>query len=324
MTAGATTWTIWGNRTGWLLAGGVAAVVLLGAALIYSAGRQTGRTALTRDPAALRPLELPTAAAALAPAPAPGDGSADLRRALTLVGNDLAAFERFVARGRSADLPAVEPALALAREAAEHQTLRPLAADAAEVVAYPTIAAREPLRNLAVLGRALLRAGLLREKTGDAAAAGADFRAAFRIGRAMFRERLVWDEARIGLAMMVEASGGLADGGAARAALGELSRDRLQPIAQALTAGGTERAGRHVGDALALIDDGQEPMWRREAVFALARQRFNAARHADRAAAEWKLKDLAESADDPLLRAAAAEARDLSASAYRTTRVDPL
>ncbi|MEM6561497.1 MAG: hypothetical protein AAF656_07835, partial [Planctomycetota bacterium] len=104
---------IWGNRTGWLIAVIVAAVMGGVLAIAYVAGGRTGRTELSRAPENLAPLTLPEEVAAFEPIVGfvPGDGGARLRGVVARVVERPGLVEDWLARGGRADVTKIEPLL---------------------------------------------------------------------------------------------------------------------------------------------------------------------------------------------------------------------
>jgi hypothetical protein len=274
----------------------------------------------------MAPIALPAAATNLLPP----TGAGDATELLALAETERGVLRSFVERGTAADLDRHADLFRQLREAAAAVGDQPLEAVAADVQAYPTTAARKPLMRVALAGKALLRSGLLRENAGDTTAAD-DFRAAYQLGRALARERLVYEQLDLGLTLMTDAAIGLREAGevpptdadAAVAAIRTMRETDLAPLRNALNAGGTERAGRHTGDYFNLAENA-DPMWQLEALHALARQRFNADSRPTQVAVEANLARYATEFPPGPLRSAAEAARDLTIADYRTTRTTPL
>jgi hypothetical protein len=72
----------------------------------------------------------------------------------------------------------------------------------------------------------------------------------------------------------------------------------------------------HAGDVFHIARSAKDRMWRVEAILKLGRMRYNAARLADQQAATRALEELSDDAD-PVIRAAANAARNLTVQEYR-------
>ncbi|MEM8873473.1 MAG: hypothetical protein AAGD32_04360 [Planctomycetota bacterium] len=326
-------WAIWGNRNGWIIATFLLLALVALLALTYVGGGNTGRTALSLEPANLERLQLPARDEQLdrmVPATTPGDGGALLAGATAQVVERPGLLEDFLGQGGRADPASVEPILATVRDATGRESLT-LFRDPAAVLVYPRNDTRQELRAIKNLGKALLHAGLLRETRGDLEAATADYEAAFLLGRRLFQQRLVEEQLHYGVMLMREASEGLASvresaGGdstvprAVAKALQTWQAERLEPMRQVFLVEDAAVTGVHVGDYIALAEASEEPVWRIESVLTLGRHRFNAARRPDQVAAEAEVFRLAQEASDPHVRAAAQQARDLDLPGHRMVR----
>jgi hypothetical protein len=93
--------------------------------------------------------------------------------------------------------------------------------------------------------------------------------------------------------------------------------DEIVPMWTIIGAIDPKRIAEHSGDVFAIAKDSQERMWRVEAILQLGRLRYNAASGADQRAANRMLKKMAENETDPIIRAAAKAAAELTIEKYR-------
>jgi hypothetical protein len=322
---------MWGNALGWC----ISLVLLAGiaAALVYvdSLNRATAPTALSRDARHVeQTLDLPVAPETLLPElTGPPDAATHVRRAADAYHADPSTYDS-IARGRGVpenfdSLPAITPILEAALS--PEMTLLGGGAVVAEVVTFRK--PRAPLDALRALGACLIQAGLASESRAPSAASRY-YNAALALGAKMFKERLVHDELSRGMSLMSEASlrlAALTSDPARRAALDafdpqlrSFATERITPLWQVLSSIDDRVAARHAGDVIVLARHARERVWRVEAAFTLARYRFRAARRADSLAAARALEELAGSEPDPIVRAAAIAARDMTVEEYRMLR----
>src|SRR5206468_10793092 len=171
---------------------------------------------------------------------------------------------------------------------------------------------------------------LLRSK--DPAGAMRYAQASFALGQRLFQERLTANELLAGLQLMAESAmvmkklSGASGDGALSAKLSEfdssrqeLYRKRIEPMLRVLTAVDERVVGEHPGDVFYLAQHAGDRVWRVEAIFALGRMKYFVGlngRTGDQRGATRKLKKLADD-PDPVIRAAATSARDLTLEEYR-------
>jgi len=105
------------------------------------------------------------------------------------------------------------------------------------------------------------------------------------------------------------------------AARQEFYKQRIEPMLRVLNAVDENIVGQHTGDVFYIAQDKKgERVWRVEAIFALGRMKYfvgTGGRIGDQRGAVKVLKKLADSDPDPVIRAAAASARDLTIDDYR-------
>jgi hypothetical protein len=188
---------------------------------------------------------------------------------------------------------------------------------------------KPPLDQLRLLGNCMVRAALLIEKDKPAEAM-ALYEATFALGDKLYQERLTYAELDAGLNLMAQGSTSIArlaeaNGNASRAkAVKEFDQARklyvteqILPMTRILLSVDQPTIDRHFGDVLHFARHAKERMWRVEAIFSLARYRFDAARIGDQNIANQILRDLAANDPDPIIRTAAIAARDLTIEKYR-------
>jgi hypothetical protein len=93
--------------------------------------------------------------------------------------------------------------------------------------------------------------------------------------------------------------------------------EQILPMTRILLSVDQPTIERHFGDVLYFARYAKERMWRVEAIFALARYRFDAAQIGDQNIANQALRELAANDPDPIIRTASIAARDLTIEQYR-------
>lgn len=180
------------------------------------------------------------------------------------------------------------------------------------------------------LGRATIRDGLDLLPV-DPDAARQRFESAFLLGRAMFEERLTFDELVAGLGLMGESAAAIRmhavqTGDTAMATWIDefdskrirLFNDVVSPVRAATWTFDPAKLARHAGDLFELARHSRERMWRVEATLAIGRFRFDAGegRARDQRHAEEILAELSNDSD-PAVAHAARLAAGLSVEEFR-------
>jgi len=319
---------MWGNKLGWGISGAmvilfVGAVVLLNLSLSISP--PTGKTnALS--------VELPISPAGIVSAGTePGDAGELYLRAIDDYRSNYFAYDQFlgdsgatVAQGMK--LPAVQWLLD-ARDKAECSIFK---AKPELVVTYEPSKAVDALR---VYGNVLTRLGLLTGASGKTPDAIKFHEAAFVLGRWMSAERVVYAEYSAGTGMMGTAAAGLAriylkqkdnvtvakfeDFNNARV---DFEKNTIAPVWRVLSSIDPNVIKNYPGDIFVIARTSSEPMWRTEAVLKLGRMKYFAGRKGDQVGANRTVRALADTDADPVVRRAAALARDLTIEQYRQIR----
>ena len=325
---------MWGNRLGWTIS---LFIMAAAAALLWAVGHsaRSAGTAFARDPHNFEPLALPSPP--LVPGTtAPTAAGPTYRAAIESFERDRALYENFAAAGtlkygRLEELAAVE-VLVGASELAQAEVF---ASHPQEVVNYAhTKPAIEALRTL---GRVMVdRLALMyardpknRELAERYARAGAV------LGDALCRERLTYEEFALGQELLGKSAFVLArladdrkDAAAASAWRDfdarrvAFAREQIEPTLAFVRSIDARVVGTRIGDVFELAKRSKERMWRVEAVMALGRARYfigtSESGAADQRAALATVSELAERDPDPIVRAAAQAARDLTIEQHRT------
>ena len=322
---------MWGNLTGWGIS---ALIVLLVGGWVYLIERGSARTqptSFSSNQAYFEPFRLPERPAALG-ATKDADAGPLYHRAIDLYLDDRALYTNFAAIGKlgSPDAPRLSAIDALV-EAAPCRSMTLFAAEPALLVNYNLN--KPPIEALENLGRVCVdRLALLNQRAGRKEEAAKFYRAGFALGYHLCSERVTYDELNLGLQLLGKTGPMLAklstDAGDTSAAkeYEEFEQRRLkfasglEPVLGVVRAMDAKRVGTHVGDLFELARHANGRMWRVEAMLALGRVRHFAGQGgtaADQRAATAFLRHAAETEQDPVVRAAAAAARDLTVEQHR-------
>ncbi len=322
---------MWGNARGWAISGLIVLAMIGFVAYVqWSAHTITPRTQFSRDPSRNVPISLGVAPTLVAPAMTePTDAGEIYRRTLEEMNKSPQTYSEFSRTGTPADMEDI-PAIQLARQATPCITANIFRRNASQIV---NLENRKPaLAALDLLGKCMIRAGMLIEKDRPAEAMDL-YEATFSLGYKLFDERLTYAEMETGLNLMAagaksiellaQSSGNAQRAESARrfdAARKTLMNDQLLPMLKVLSSVDQPTLEEHFGDVLYFARFAKERVWRIEAIFALARYRFNAARIGDQTTAMQTLRELAEEDDDPIVKLAAAAGRDMTIEQYRMLR----
>jgi hypothetical protein len=301
--------------------GGIGLVVVLGAIGVwyYQRMQLTPPTALSLDPTNLAQLSPPTISPDVVVATQPSDASNDYRQAWVDYQANTDPYDQF------AQNPADPPPLAVALilDAAGKSSAQIFSDHPSEIVDYQ--ADHSTLDQLCDLGRVLERAGLVYHLRKQNDMAEKYFQAVYALGQRLYDERITYDEYSKGVALMNEAAVALADSSPPDRAqqlrdfegkMRDYDTNHVQPIYQALNSAQQEDIAEHTGDIFAFATKSKERVFRIEAVLALGRLKFDAARTADQDAAQ-RFIDNAASDPDSAVQAAATAAQGLTLDEYR-------
>jgi hypothetical protein len=322
---------MWGNALGWLIS--AVLIVVMGASVYIAdrSGRISPPTNFSRDATNQPPMSLPIApGTVLSPTStlAPSSASAIYQQAIAECESNAKAYTAFVDRGHADDIAKL-PALALLASASGAVPSKIFSDHPEKIVhMHPDSPALVAVR---ALGSSATRAALL-VRDRDPKAAMNDGRGAFALGAALFDERLTRDELLAGLELMGDSSAvikklaqashdvaldsKLAEFDSARL---EFYEQRIKPMLRVLTAVDDNVIANYAGDVFYIAQRGPERVWRVEAIFALGRMKYfvgTNGRAGDQRGATRILARLAND-PDPVIRAAATSARDLTIEEYR-------
>jgi hypothetical protein len=318
---------MWGNTLGWSISAVLVGLTISLVVYLDRTGRiSTPRTDFSQKTGAGGEIRLPVPpSVVLSKLDDSIDSTEIYRRAILKYNEDPFTYGRFVRAGRERDIADL-PAIKILHEAAASSRADIFAASPATIV---TMKSDIPdLQALLTLGQAARRAGQLiaKSKPDEAMAL---HRAAFALGAKLYTERLSFAELSIGLTLIAESAAamrslardngdttferGVAEFDTARI---NYVNDQIAPMNNVLRAVDQTVLETHFGDVLYFARNAEERMWRVEAIFALARYRFNAAKSADQTLAENTLRQLSDD-EDPIVRLAARVGRDLTIEQYR-------
>lgn len=279
-------------------------------------------TAVSLNPDNLAPLAMPMPASPIAPTTSPSDAGDLYRRAIDDYPDQHQACEDF-----SQNPTGVRPeAMQLILDAAGKSSANIFAGDPGRIVNYQSDHA--DLDALEDLGNDVVKTGLLLRINQKPEDARVYFQASFALGQNLYRERLVFDEYRVGIEFMDESLGALAEGESAnptraeefqnlQTAIVNYDKDHVRPLYQMLSSADPNVIAANAGDVFVFATRSQERMFRVEAILKLGRYRFDADRNGDQRGADRYLKILASDAD-PVIRTAAEAGKNLTIEEYRT------
>ena len=313
---------MWGNRTGWGISA-VIAIVMIG--LMMSVQRSSAHSGMTAkfagDSVNLDIVALSPAPETILPPMAEDCDAADkYREAIELYNQSPSLYAGF--NPKTLDrLEAVEKLV----EGTHCKKMTLFSKDPGEIINFeknkPAIEALRALGQAASLkGLALLRSGKKDEARKYA-------EAAFSLGCNMYNERIVFEEFEAGLAVMSLGDGLMKQIDPDRAPqIDEFETARIKYFKDKLydlrgvthTIDGNMSAQR-AGDVFALAERSKERMWRVEACLQLARTHRNVGddgRASDQRYAQVLLVKIAKEDSDPIVKIAAARARDITDQEY--------
>jgi len=324
---------VYGNVLGWVIS---AAIALAVGFFIYQSGMPAHITPPTgKLPEGLKSASLGTDPKKIVPA---GTDDCDAGEAYRLVATDLkdnpGLLDAFLHAGTG---PAKLSAAAEMDDdierlvgASKCSRMMLFAKNPSEVVNYDNV--KPLLPELANFGNAVINIGALYAQK-DPAKARRYMESVFTLGRHLYEERVVFEEYRIGLDLMINASGMLAQFGtdkqdAARIAQlkafeaeGARQSKEITPLWAAISGIGTGPDGRvaYAGDMFQIATSSPEPMWRTEAMLKLGRMRYMSdASYGDQTGAHRTLKLYADRSDIPApVKVAARVGRDLTVEKFR-------
>lgn len=318
---------MWGNSLGWFLSAiSVAATVIFLGWLNSTAERAADRTDFSKDPRHAALIDLPLPLTLVVPSMTqPGDAAPIYRKAISAAQAQPLMYESFARNGQARDIELV-PAIQLLAEATPLASANLFRDHPAEVIAFTN--ELPALDSLVAVGHCARRAAELIQKDQPAEAMKL-YEASFSLGAKLYKERLCWRELDAGLTLMagaaVELKGlcttlGNTDRAAAIDRFDSARRlyvaQQLLPVQRVISTIDPDLNREHPGDVIYFARHAQDRMWRVEAIFKLARYRFDASRLGDQRTAMKVIEELTND-PDPVIQAAAVAARDLTIERYR-------
>ena len=316
---------MFGNWIGWLISAVIA--LLVGALLLFLPAlvlRPSPPTALGANAANLT-LQMPISPRTLAPRMTrEADAGPLYRQAIDAYGKSPRLYDDFRKRTDWKDsdirkLTALEPLL----QAADAKNATIFAGTPRDVIRYDR---KEPLRALETVGKAANWAGLM-YRTDNPDKAMQYYRAAFSLGVHLTEERLRWDQYDVGMKLFGDAAAAMktiAEDRKDIAFLGQFntftdSKIRFYNQAVLPVYKAVKRLNPWPGDVFAIAENCKDRAWRIEAILLLGQFKYNvdaSKRRGDQHHA-MRLIDQYAKSSDPLIRAAAEAARDLTIEDFR-------
>jgi hypothetical protein len=321
---------MWGNRLGWVISAIVVVIFTAGLLALQHAGTIASpmTAAFAADPANLQQLIVPFDPQSIVHTDDNCD-AADLYRQAIAEYDKAPQLYQNVDPQNPGQLIACTPIIS----ATHCKNLTLFASHPDEVVNFDR--EKQPIAALMQIGETLGIRAQYELAQGDQTTSTREAQAVFALGAKLFQERIVYEEFEAGLALMGDADSVLLkiaekQGNPALAAhISEFDRTRMQFLAK----GGRvdqlriitknidgNLSAEHAGDVFALAEKSHERMWRVEGCFQLGRMRFNIGdngRAADQRHAMTLLRKLADFDPDPIVKLAAAKARDLTPQDYQ-------
>ncbi len=326
---------MWGNLRGWSIA--AIWIVLCCAWLYFLATRSaaTPPTAFSADANNFAAIKLPTPPGDLLAHESPNVDAADLyRRAIAECDDHPGLYENFATLGTLSS-PTVDKldAIDLLVKAATGRNAKIFTPHPEQLFNF--IHTKPPLESLRILSRVCIdRMALLNQKANHTNVAIKYYQAGFALGWSLCNERLTYDEFQLGEEIISKACAGMTslldktskadepfvirDFAARQSAEIQQHVDPVLAVVRSIDA---KVVGPRTGDVFELARRSHERMWRIEAIFATGRIRYfagDSGTAANQRIATQLLRKLSTDDPDPLVRRAAAIARDLTIEEYRT------
>ena len=312
---------MWGNAFGWKISAGIFLMTVVFGWWLHSQMQITDPTNLSLDPKNLAALSPPMPAEPVVDQNQPGDAGDKYSAAVANFDDEGSACDDFAQKPQG---PLPRP-MQLVIDATNLSQMNLFARDPSSIVDYQSD--HPELDNLARLGADMESAALLLNRNGQTGDARKFLLAAYAMGRNFLLERVNYDEFSKGMGLMDGATTVLAEMEPDKsdrrqslddqqAALVDFNDTRVRPIYEVLASVDPQAIATNAGDVYRLATQSQERMIRVEAILKLGRYRFNSARAADQLAAPRVLRRLSQD-PDPIIRAAAKAAIDLTVEQYR-------
>jgi hypothetical protein len=323
---------MWGNRLGWILAVVVLALEAVAVWAFSSFDFVSAPSKFSQNAEYLAPLNFPLAASSVVPSMTRSDDTgATYREAIKEVLAHREEYDTFLEKGKDSDIPGLR-AIYLLQEAAPSLHAKVFSDSPSQVINYD--AEKPRLEALLIAGRAALRAGLLVQKA-HPQEGQTHFEAAFSLGWKLYEERLSDAELSAGMELLGQAAAALqrlaeSSKDASRAAqLQQFNQTRVQfyesrikPVRRVLISIDPNVIAASVGDYFYFAHHAKDRVWKTEAILAIGRLQYyvgEGGRAANQTGARKELNRLVND-PDPITKAAATAARDLTIEQYRVIR----
>ena len=321
---------MWGNALGWSISAVWVLLVSSGLGYLnYAAQSVSSRTEFSADANNADQIELPVPPQTVLAGMTGSTGAGPIyRRAIEQYRENSYAYDQFARIGRIDQIEKL-PAFKTLAEATSSASADIFASHPADIVNYEN--EKQPLTALVSLANGACHAALLIDKQQPAEALKL-YEAVFALGQKLYQERLCYAELDAGLTMMAQGSTMIgknaeATGDKARAERAkqfDQSRklyvnQRIFPALRVIGSADQATLERHAGDVFYFARHAGDRMWRVEAILKLGRYRYNAGRIGDQRSTGKAIRELLND-PDPVIKTAAAAARDLTAEQYRMLR----
>jgi hypothetical protein len=306
---------MWGNSTGWGISGAIVLLAFFVGLWMYQAAQVTAPTALSTTEANLQPLAIPIPSGVVDMTQS-GDAGDLYRRAID--GFKETAAAEFVQNPNGAPPESID----LVLQGSNLSQCNLFVKKPAELVNYDR--QHDAVDTLAVLETDVATAGMKLCATGNTAEGKKYLQAAFALGAKLANERVTYDEYSKGLGFMNGALEELANYAspdekarllAAESALVDYDKDHVSPIYTAISSIQQDVIAIHAGDTFKFAADSKDRMIRVEALLAMGRLHYDAARNADQIRCVHIASQYVND-PDPAVAAAAQAAKDLTPANY--------
>jgi hypothetical protein len=324
---------VFGNRLGWIISGAIVFAFTVLVFVVSDALQLTERTAFSSEEK-LAALSIQLASRSKGQGDS-SDGGELYLQALAAFNDSTSACEDFAQKpvdqssAQSANpspVAKLPKAFQLLRVAGQKSSAAIFSADPGRIINYQSD--HPDLESLSQLGELANKAGLILLRIDNQPKEGrAFFLDANALGRAMYLERLNFDEYYKGLGLLTASLQCLAEcepeGSQQKKdflwqiqILTNYDTEHVLPIYKVLASANQATIAQSAGDVFAFAMDSRERMFRVEAILKLGRYRFDALRNADQLGAGRTIARLVNDSD-PVIKTAANAAQELTIEQYR-------
>ncbi len=317
---------MWGNTVGWFIALVMLCILIFAMHMLNQIGQISGPTSFGKDEANLGVVQLPILPQKLVEMDGNFDAKTMYRSAIANFEANRYVYERYAEAGNPLD--GNLQGLTYLVDATHAKAATIFADDPGDIVRYDD---KPGLDALVKIGHLATRAALM-VQADDPKKAQALFEGEFSLGAKLYDERLTVEEFSDGLELMAESAAGMTrllrkTDQADRATQfhdfdeqrKEYYNEHVLPVLKVLQSIDAQVISDHAGDIFYFARNSSERMYRVEAIFMLGRLKYfvgNDGRIGDQRGAMQELKRLSQS-NDPIIKQAASEARDLTLEQYR-------